>query len=123
MTKPANHIELVARVRGLLRRKPRYDQPGDNPRLEIQKHLPKERDVLNGLTPTEFRLASCLILNKGRSLGYARLISEVWGGKEISRDTLHFYVHHLRRKLANVSIFGLRGVGYRLSEDGSQAPR
>ena len=121
MTKPANHIELVARVHALLRRKPRSDPPGDNPGLEIGNRRDNGGDGASGLTPTEFRLASCLVLNKGRLLGYPRLISEVWGGKEVSPHTLHFYIRRLRRKLANVGIFGLRGVGYRLSADGSSS--
>ena len=121
ITKPPSLSELVARVHSLLRRKPRYDPPPDNPKLEIENRLPKGSNGSNGLTPTEFRLASCLILNKGRLLGYPRLISEVWGGKEVSLDTLHFYIRRLRSKLANVGIFGLRGVGYRLSVDGSSS--
>ena len=122
MTKPPSLSELVARVRSLLRRKPRYDPPGDNPELEIKSRLTKEGNGSNDLTPTEFRLASCLLLNKGRLLGYPRLISEVWGGKKVSLDTLHFYMRRLRSKLANVSIFGLRGVGYCFSGGGSSSP-
>jgi len=121
--KPPSLSELVARVRALLRRKPRYDLPGDNPKPEIENRLPKGGNGLNGLTPTEFRLASCLILNKGRLLGYPRLISEVWGGKEVSLDNLHFYIRRLRSKLGNIGVFGLRGIGYCFSGDGSQAPQ
>lgn len=122
MTKPPSLSELVARVHSLLRRKPRSDPPGENRKLEIENRLPKGGDGSNGLTPTEFRLASCLLLNKGRLLDYPQLISEVWGGKEVSLGTLHFYMRRLRQKLANISIFGLRGVGYCYSGDGSQAP-
>ena len=117
MTKPPSLSELVARVRSLLRRKPRYHPPGDNPRLEIEKSLPDGGNDSNGLTPTEYRLASCLILNKGRVLSYAQLISEVWGGKEVSLDTLHFYMRRLRQKLTNGGIFMLRGVGYGFSAE------
>lgn len=112
MTKPLSLSELVARVRALLRRKPRCHPPGHRPGLEIAGHLPKGGNGLNGLTPTEFRLASYLILNEGRLLSHSRLISEVWGGKKVSTDTLHFYMRRLRQKLANGSIFMLRGVGY-----------
>jgi len=121
MTNPPSLRELVARVRALLRRKPRADPPAGNPESEIKNRLDNGGDGSNGLTSTEFRLASCLVLNKGRLLGYPRLISEVWGGKEVSLDTLHFYIRRLRSKLANVGIFGLRGVGYRLSVDGSSS--
>jgi len=118
MVKPPSLIELVARVHSLLRRKPRYEPPADIPGLGIESHLDNGGNGSNGLTPTEYRLASCLVLNRGRLLEYPRLISEVWGGKEVSRYTLHFYVRRLRSKLANVNIFGVRGVGYCLSGDG-----
>jgi len=117
MTKPPSLSELVARVRALLRRKPKDDPPVDSLKLEIEKHLDNGGDGSNGLTPTEFRLASCLLLNEGKLLGYPQLISEVWGGKEVSVDTLHCYIRRLRQKLANVDIFGLRGVGYCFSGD------
>ena len=91
--------------------------------MEIENHLDNGGDGSNGLTPTEFRLASCLILNKGRLLEYPRLITEVWGGKEISRYTIHLYIRRLRSKLANFNIFGVRGVGYCFSGDSGVAPQ
>jgi len=126
MTKPLSLSELVARVHALLRRKPRHDPLRNNPKLaklKIGNRLDNGGNGSNELTPTEFRLASCLLLNRGRLLGYARLIGEVWGGKEVSVDTLHFYMRRLRSKLANVSIFGLRGVGYCFSGDDGTAPQ
>ncbi len=112
ITKPPNLSELVARVHSLLRRKRKDDPPGDNPESHIKDCLPKEGKGLNGLSRTEFRLASCLILNKGRLLGYRQLLAEVWGGKTVTIDTLHFYMRRLRQKLANGGIFMVRGVGY-----------
>lgn len=127
MTKPPSPVELVARVHSLLRRKQRYDPPGGNPGLEIESHLSKGDDGSNGLTPTEFRLASCLFLNKGRLLKYPRLIIDVWGGKRVSLDTLHFYMRRLRQKLQayfpyRINILNHRGVGYCLAEGPGDAP-
>jgi len=79
MANPPSSTELVARVRALLRRTQGHDPPGGNPRLYRETSLPKKENGLSGLTRTEFRLASCLILNKGRLLGYLQLVSEVWG--------------------------------------------
>ena len=122
IAKPPDLSELVARVHSLLRRKPKDNPSGGNPEPDIKNCLTKEGKGLNGLTPTEFRLASCLIINKGRLLGYRQLVAEVWGGKTVTIDTLHFYMRRLRQKLANGSIFMLRGVGYCFSDVG-KCPR
>jgi DNA-binding response OmpR family regulator len=111
VAKPPSLGELVARVRALLRRKPRQEPPGGNI-LATRNHPPNDGNGWNKLTPTEFRLASCLLCNKGRLLGYSELISRVWGGKKVSLDNLHFHMRRLRQKLADGGISMLRGVGY-----------
>ncbi len=119
ITKPPNLSELVARVHSLLRRKPKDDPPPDNPKPQMNDDPTKRKGKgLNRFTPTEFRLASCLILNKGRLLRYCQLAAEVWGGRIVATDTIHFYMRRLRRKLANGSIFVVRGVGYYFSDAG-----
>ena len=122
IVKPANGREVVARVHSLLRRKD-DDSPEGGGGLGI-KHFVSggEDDGPGGLSPTEYRLSACLLSNEGKLLGYPQLITEVWGGKEVSVDTLHFYIRSLRRKLANFNIFNMRGVGYGLSESRQQAP-
>ncbi len=121
MIKPPDLRELLARVRSLLRRKSKHEPTGEDYKLEIENHRDIGGDGSNGFTQTEYRLASCMIINNGRLLDYPRLISEVWGGKEVSRCTLHFYMRRLRRKLADVNIFGVRGIGYCCSSDGGNA--
>lgn len=112
MTKPVNLEELAARVNALLRRKGKDDPPGANPGLQMQNYLTQEGKGLGGFTHTEFRLASCLMRSEGWLLSYRQLIAEVWGGKTVTIDTLHFYMRRLRQKLANGDIFTVRGVGY-----------
>lgn len=122
VAKPPVLGELVARVRALLRRKPRQEPPGGNIISPTRNHPPDDGNGSNGLTPTEFRLASCFLHNKGQLLSYDELISGVWGGKEVRLDTLHFYMRRLRQKLADGGISMFRGVGYCLSGDGIIAP-
>ncbi len=112
MTKPVNLSELVARVCSLLRRKGKYDPPGGNPKPYIKNSLTKEGRGSNGLTHTEFCLASCLIHNKGKLIGYRQLVAEGCGDKTVTIDILHFYIRRLRQKLANGGIFMVKGVGY-----------
>jgi DNA-binding response OmpR family regulator len=116
MIKPLNINELVARVNSLLRRRPKVDTPGDDFGPVMENYLTSRENSSNGLSPTEFRLASCLVLNRGRLLDYSRLTNEVWGGRAVSRNTIHFYIRRLRRKLTNIIILGLRGIGYYLPE-------
>jgi len=127
MTKPPSLRELVARVRNLLKRKPRFYDRNQGPGMSIdidniKNNLSSEDDNgLSNLSATEFRLASCLVNNKDKLLDYPRLIGEVWGGKKVTRDTLHYYIRRLRKKLQAffsnpINIINYRGVGYRLEE-------
>ncbi len=122
VAKPPSLSELVARVRRILQRRPRFGQTSDNPNLDIKNDPSEEGNGMHCLSATEYRLASCLVLNKGKLLDYPQLIGEVWGGKEVSRDTLHAYVRRLRQKIQAyfpypVSILNYRGVGYYLQEE------
>ncbi len=103
---PPGGREVVARVNSLLKKRGDDDPPGGG--VGIDSFLDAGGE---GLSPTERRLGSCLLVNEGRLLDYPQLITEVWGGKKISLDTLHFYIRRLRRKLANFRIFSVRGTG------------
>ena len=116
MTKPLGINELVARVHSLLRRKHIYDPPENNPLAKIKGSMNKGGNSQKELTPTEYHLASCLMLNKGKLLEYRHLINEVWGGRAMAMATLHFYIRRLQQKLTSGSIFKIRGVGYRFSD-------
>jgi DNA-binding response OmpR family regulator len=113
--KPPSGREVVARVDSLLRRRGNVDTPEGSGRSDIKDYLPGETDEPGGLSPTECHLGYCLLSNEGRLLEYPRLITEVWGHKRVSRDTLHFYIRRLRRKLADFNIFNVRGIGYGIS--------
>jgi len=113
MSKPPDTVELVARVRSLLRR--RSGAAGGGAEEDLSR-----RGNGDDFTSTEFRLLSCLILNEGRLVCHPQLIAEVWGGKPVSMDCLKFYVRRLRQKLSAVLsrpgyILNHRGVGYRFS--------
>jgi two-component system response regulator ArlR len=115
IVKPASGQEVVARVNSLIRRREDDGPPEGGARLSIERYLPDNTDGPDGLSPTECRLGTCLLSNEGRLLNYPQLITDVWGEKEVSVDTLHFYMRRLRRKLADFNIFAVRGIGYGLS--------
>jgi DNA-binding response OmpR family regulator len=120
MVKPPNLNELVARVRALLRRRSSGYLEAMY-RQEINNNPDNGGNNSNGLTATEFRLASCLLLNEGRLLDYPELISGVWGENKVTVDTLHIYMRRLRSKLVNLSIFRFRGIGYYCLANGRTA--
>jgi DNA-binding response OmpR family regulator len=121
IVKPASGEEVVARVNSLIRRIGNGGPPEGGARLRMRHYLPGETVGPDRLTPTECRLSTCLLFNEGKLLGYPELIARVWGSKEVSVDTLHYYIRRLRRKLADFNIFCVRGVGYGLSAGGQRA--
>ena len=100
--------ELIARVNSLLRRYKRSKSA--NPGLDPETNRVKLGGQTFTLTPTEFRLFSCLAFNEGRVVPYSELIDDVWGGRA-SPDNVHFYFRRLKQR------FGIDSVGpYRLLE-------
>lgn len=120
LAKPFAFVELVARLRALLRR-----GGGDEP-LEAGGLLldPLSHSVGDGttevpLTPTEFRLLAQLFARSGQAVRRRELVRAGWPHGAIVRDnTLDSYVARLRRKLkefkAGPQISTVHGVGYRI---------
>lgn len=126
IVKPFAVEELMARMRGLLRRAHyAHDaltvlRAGD---LTVQRET---REVLRGdaeirLTPREFDLLCHLMDNKGHVLSRESLLQAVWG-YEFSGETnvVDVYIRYLRSKIDDgfpaALIHTVRGVGYVLKE-------
>lgn len=74
------------------------------------------------LTHTEFALAACLLMNTGKTVSYADLVFNLWGGPPPRRSSLDFHAFSLRKKLeddpyCNLKLEACRGVGLRLVVD------
>ena len=123
--KPFGPIELLARVRALLRR---TQGLGFKPeRLisigELTINFSTHETFLSGrrvrLTPVEYSLLSELVRNEGRVLTHRVLMEKVWGSEYT--DELSFikkYIYRLRSKLESDAskpqmILSERGIGYR----------
>ena len=78
MSKPPDLVELVARVRSLLRRTkgPQCPSAGGGPGGDLLRRTAK-RGNSGGLTSIEFHLLSCLRLNEGRLIRYPQLMAGV----------------------------------------------
>jgi two-component system OmpR family response regulator len=122
LTKPFDLEELVARVRTVLRRsRPAAPEPilsFADLTLDQDSYEVRRGERLIELSPTEFRLLRYFMLNPGRVLTRAQLLSHVWdydfGG---SSTVVSTYVTYLRRKLASDGpnlIHTQRAVGFSL---------
>jgi two-component system, OmpR family, KDP operon response regulator KdpE len=126
VTKPFNHLELMARVRAVLRR---LSMPAPTSRapsfhwLDLEVDFERQEARLAGtrleLTPTEYKLLYHLVRNQGHVLQHATLLAKVWGREYVDEvDYLRVYIRRLRDKLGDDSdnpryIRTERGLGYR----------
>ncbi len=107
IAKPFKVGELLARVRAALRRarsQPANDQlpsyHDDYLHIDLNARVVTCNDQPVKLTPTEYKLLSFLVKNKGRWLEFRQILENVWGFEYIDDiDYLRVYIWHLRRKL------------------------
>jgi len=126
ISKPFGMMELVARVRAVLRR------TGSGESLTVLTAgelslFPERHEVQVGgsrvaLTYKEYRLLSLLLENRGNVMTREILMEKVWGLEaERENRTLDVHIRTLRAKLgpAGKYIETIRRVGYRVSGEGS----
>ena len=125
--KPFDHLELMARVRAVLRRldlKAPAQRVAAYRRGELEIDPEAREARLRGqpvpLTPTEWRVLELLAGNAGWIVPHERILARVWGRDEPGElDSLRVIVRRLRAKLGDDAaapryIETIRGVGYRL---------
>ena len=116
--KPFSVMELLARVKALLRRtetKEVKELSLDGLKILKDKHevVVEGKDI--ELTFKEYELLSLLLLNKGIVLKRDMIMDRIWGGDyEGESRTLDMHVNTLRKKLGDYGnrIRTVRNVGY-----------
>jgi two-component system KDP operon response regulator KdpE len=109
VTKPFNHLELMARVRAVLRR---HDMPAPASRApsfrsgDLEVDFARQEARLRGervdLTPTEYKLLYHLVRNAGHVLQHGTLLAKVWGREYVDEvDYVRVYIRRLREKLGD----------------------
>jgi two-component system KDP operon response regulator KdpE len=125
VVKPFTADVLVARIKANLR-KAAVKQAGEPELINgpIRMDLLRHEAYFDGkkvdLTPKEYKLLRCFMINRGRMLTHKQILNEVWGPAH-TEDTqyLRVYVGQVREKLeldpANPTMIVTEpGVGYRM---------
>ncbi|GAA4343731.1 response regulator transcription factor [Flaviaesturariibacter amylovorans] len=132
LTKPFQLAELHARIRSLLRRRPRHDaapaaaSPGTlafgGIVLDLNEKIVRGSRRASALTATEYRLLEYFLRNPRRVCSRIDILEQVWGyDMQLNTKVVDVYVNYLRRKLEKVHdvrlIQTVVGMGYILKEE------
>ncbi|MBR3956168.1 MAG: response regulator transcription factor [Clostridia bacterium] len=119
VTKPFRLLELLSRIRALLRRKTAGSalQSGEITLDTANMTVRKGSETLF-LTPTEFQILSVLMQNNGVIVTRSTLLQRIWDsdGNFIDDNTLSVHISRLRDKIGTSHIATVRGTGYRWEE-------
>lgn len=128
LVKPFGHLELVARIRAVLRRAAGAALTREAPYLNGELRIDYVSRVVTvgsrqvALTATEFSLLEILAQNSGQVVPSETLLGRVWGVNFLdNRDYLKVYMRRLREKIepdpsAPRYLLTVRSLGYRLAD-------
>lgn len=123
VTKPFGMMELVSRIKAVLRRTKKEKGDGQysigNLSIDLKKHVVIVDGKQVTLTLKEFELLGRLVQNANIVLTRDRLLEDIWGYDfDGETRTVDVHVRTLRQKLGSAGdmIQTVRGVGYRLGE-------
>jgi two-component system alkaline phosphatase synthesis response regulator PhoP len=124
--KPFRMMELVSRVKALLRRGGQ-EQPQDDEEYVLgelyvskKRHLVKVKGEEVTLTMKEFELLLLFLSNPGIVFSRAQLLDKIWGYQfDGESRTVDVHIRTLRQKLKEAGhyIETVRGVGYKVGGD------
>ncbi len=137
LTKPFSNLELVARVKALLRRTDyqRQQTDAETPshissgqlQLNADKRQVTVRGTLVELTAREFELLWYFVSQPGKVFSRTDLLNAVWGyGHDGYDHTVNSHINRLRAKIEKdpahpQSILTVWGVGYKFYEEANTA--
>lgn len=126
LAKPFGVMELLSRIRALLRRTADAGSDemlsGGSIRLSAARHLVTVHDSEISLTGKEFDLLAMLMRNQGIVLRREQILESVWGYDYAGESrTVDVHIRTLRAKLGDAgnAVETVRGVGYRFQANHS----
>ena len=124
LVKPFGVMEMVARVKAVLRRITKEEATNDITVGNITLKETEHKVITDGekveLTHKEFEMLKLFVQNPNMVFSRDKLMSEIWGMDYIGETrTVDMHIKTLRHKLGNagVQIKTVIGVGYRLEGD------
>jgi len=120
ITKPFGTMELISRIKALLRRTSKSVEEYSAGELYVcpSKHIVKVKDEEVSLTLKEFEMLCLLLKNRGTVLTRDRLLEEIWGyDYDGESRTVDVHIKTLRTKLKSCGelIETVRGIGYKIA--------
>ena len=123
LAKPFGMMEMVSRIRAVLRRAAPAAAPGllqmGNLRMDSASHTVYAGDTRVELTLKEFDLLCLLLQNKGTVFTRDKLLNKIWGYDfDGESRTVDVHVRTLRQKLGEAGkyIETVRGIGYKIGD-------
>lgn len=121
VTKPFGMMELISRIKAVLRRTGTGKKPGVIAHgaisMDLERHLISVNGASVTLTLKEFELLERLARKPGTVVTRDTLLSEIWGYDfDGETRTIDVHVRSLRQKLGEAGdmIETVRGIGYKL---------
>ncbi len=124
LTKPFGVPELLARIRGALRRvvgqAPEPIFRSGRLEVDLARRLVRVADQEVQLTPTEYEILRILVTHAGKVLTHRQLLSQIWGSSHLEQPhVLRVNISNLRHKIERDPsrpslLLTESGVGYRL---------
>ncbi|SHI32279.1 response regulator transcription factor [Pollutimonas bauzanensis] len=130
LTKPYALVEVVMRLRALLRRSARPDGPASTLRCgELEYDVATRKVSARGLQPKLTRkclqILEILMRNPGVVISRAVLEDHLWQGEPPSSDALRSQIHLLRKALGELGFDGIEtvhGLGWKIIGAAEPAP-
>ncbi len=126
LVKPFETSELLARIRAVLRRQggAAVSTIGNGAiTLNLDTHEARHGDISLVLPPREFALLHALLERPGRILSRGQLEEKIYGwGEEVESNAIDVLIHYVRKKLGKDVVRNVRGAGWMVDAEQSQAP-
>jgi two-component system alkaline phosphatase synthesis response regulator PhoP len=130
ITKPFQNIELLARVKAILRRcgcdntsNTSTIQSYKDFTIDTENMIVSKNSEIIPFTPKEFEIFLYLVKNKGKIVPREKIINELWGKDNLYKwsRSIDVHIQHIRQKIeknpkGQALLKTISGVGYKLEE-------